>query len=304
MKSIKILTFGNSYSNDAYAWLYEIFKSAGVEDVVLGHILNGGCNINNHWSNVSEDATERFGATYCCNDNGKAWSVGVNSGKSLREIYTEAISAYPWDYVVIQHGPKHVEKAETYSDLRLFLDFIKKRLTSEKTEFIYHMIWKYNDNVPGGSTADRLSDIYGITKDKVLKNPEFKGVIPAVTMRQNIMSSYLTDKDISRDYGHMSLGLGRYALGILWYCFFTGGKPNEVSFVPRLENVRVELLEKYSFDEILPENLRVAHEAIENALSSPFAVTPSRFTAEVADSAMDKMSIDEHIAAVHGEQVE
>ena len=42
MKSIKILAFGNSYSNDAYAWLYQILKSAGYDEVVLGQLARGG----------------------------------------------------------------------------------------------------------------------------------------------------------------------------------------------------------------------------------------------------------------------
>ena len=118
------------------------------------------------------------------------------------------------------------------------------------------MIWKYNDTVVGESTAAVYDDILDITHNIVLKNPEFIGVIPAVTMRQNMMSSYLFDKDISRDYGHMSLGLGRYALGLLWYCYLTGGSAEDVSFIPKESDVSPALLEKFTFDEITEKKAR------------------------------------------------
>jgi len=305
MKSIRILTFGNSYSNDAYAWLYRILKSAGYEDVVLGHISNGGCNINNHWSNVDDDPANDYDAGCFVNDNGTGKDHKPGETLTLRDAYRMTIAEYEWDYVVIQHGPNHIEKRETYSHLRDLLDFIKANLHSPRAKFIYHMIWKYNDNVAGGSTAKVYDEILDITHNIVLRNEEFVGVIPAVTMRQNMMTSYLTDGDISRDYGHMGLGFGRYVLGLLWYAFFTGGSPDDVRFVPRREDVSPALLEKYAFDEVTDEKLAVAREAIANALAHPYTITASAYAQPgVKSSVMDRMNIDEHIAAVGGEQME
>ena len=54
MKSIKLLAFGNSYSVDALTYLKKIFESAGYEEIVIGHICDGGCNINQHWQNIQD----------------------------------------------------------------------------------------------------------------------------------------------------------------------------------------------------------------------------------------------------------
>ena len=270
MKSIKILAFGNSYSNDAYAWLYRILKSAGYNDVVIGHISNGGCNINNHWSNVDDDITNDYHAGCSINDNGALKEYNKSEELSLKRAYELTIAEHEWDYVIIQHGPNHVEKRETYSHLRDLLDFIKVNLKSKDTKFVYHMVWKYNDTVEGGSTAKFYDDIIDITKNIILPNDEFVGVIPAATMRQNIMTSHLTDNDIARDYGHMSLGLGRYGLGLLWYRYLTGGSYDDVKFVPTLSDINPVLLEKFSFDEVTEKNMIIVREAIENALSNPF----------------------------------
>ena len=292
MNSIKILAFGNSYSVDALTYLTKILASAGYDDVVIGHICDGGCNINQHWSNV-DDTMESFHPAHpdvIAMDGTAGCSISKNGvststeGATLKERYINTISAVEWDFVTIQHGPNHVEKVETYSYLPRLLAFIKEHLISEKTRIIYHSVWKYNDNIAeANSTAFQYGTIIDIAKNTVMINPEFVGIIPAATFRQNLMSSYLTDKDIARDYGHMGLTLGRYALGLLWYCVLTGGSVDDVTYVPTPDEVSEET--KATFREkwghvhldITESDMLVVKEAIENALKSPYEITGSRY---------------------------
>ena len=119
------------------------------------------------------------------------------------------------------------------------------------------------------------------------------------------MSSYLTDSDIARDYGHLSLGFGRYALGLLWYCYLTGGSPDDISFIPTEADTPPDLLESFAFDEVTEEKLIIAKEAIKNALDNPYVITKSKYEHEgIKTTVMDEMNIDEHIAAVGGERLE
>ena len=209
-------------------------------------------------------------------------------GENIRERYRATIAAEDWDYVIIQHGPNHVEKVETYSYLPRLLGFIKDNLQSEKTRILYNMVWKYNDNIQQyNSTAYQYENIINITQNTVLINPEFSGCIPSATFRQNMVSSFLGDADISRDYGHMGLTLGRYALGLLWFKYLTGKSIDSVSFVPTADDVSEELKERYKEHthlEITKADMLVVDEAIDNALKSPFAVTESVYkTAPVCD---------------------
>ena len=120
-----------------------------------------------------------------------------------------------------------------------------------------------------------------------------------------MMSSYLTDEDIARDYGHMGLGFGRFVLGLLWYSYLTGGSVDDISFIPTTYEVHPELLERFVFDEVTEEKMIIAKEAITNALAHPYEITKSEF-ASLCDKpiVMDNLNIDEHIAAVGGEHVE
>ena len=295
MKSFKLLVFGNSYSNDALTYLSEIFLSAGYDEIIVGNICDGGCNINNHWQNI-DDTLECFHPAHAdavALDGTAGCSISINrsgkvvNGANIRERYENTVSSYDWDAVTIQHGPKDVEKIDTYSHLPDLIEFIKANLRSDKTKFLYHMIWKYNDNLPneGQRTAFRYGTILDITKSFVLRHGEFEDrVIPAATMRQNLISSYLTDGDISRDYGHMGLTLGRYALGLLWYCYLTGGSVSDVKYVPEPEDANEELRKTYAESynhthlKITETDLALIREAVENALASPFAITESVYT--------------------------
>lgn len=290
MKSFKILVFGNSYSVDALTYLQKILASAGYEEVVIGHICDGGCNINQHWQNI-DDTLECFHPAHAdaiAMDGTAGCTISVNGvaksteGENVKERYIKTIEAYDWDYVSIQHGPKHVEQIDTYSYLRRLLDFIKEHLQSEKTKFVFHMIWKYNDNIhPTNSTANQYNVILDIARNYVLKNPEFEIVIPSATFRQNMISSYLNDVDIARDYGHMGLTLGRYSLGLLWYCAITGGSVDDVKFVAGQQDVseetKAQFKEKYGHDhiDITERDMIVIREAISNALKNPYEITPS-----------------------------
>ena len=289
MKSFKILVFGNSYSVDALTYLQRILASAGYDDVTIGHICDGGCNINQHWSNV-DDTMESFHPAHpdvVAMDGTAGCSIirnGVSSsteGSTLKERYINTICAEDWDFVSIQHGPNHVEKVDSYSYLPRLLEFIKQHLKCDDTKFVYHMVWKYNDNIAqSNSTAYHYSTITDIARNTVLINPEFDRVIPAATFRQNLVSSYLTDRDISRDYGHMGLTLGRYALGLLWYCALTGGEVDEVKYIPTKDDVSDEMKSKFpehTHLDITPEDMAVIKEAIANALKTPFEITESEY---------------------------
>ncbi|MBQ3550885.1 MAG: DUF4886 domain-containing protein [Clostridia bacterium] len=55
-KSIKILALGNSFTIDSMQHLWNICKSAGVEEIVLGNLFISGCTLDTHWSKIESNA--------------------------------------------------------------------------------------------------------------------------------------------------------------------------------------------------------------------------------------------------------
>ena len=116
----------------------------------------------------------------------------------------------------------------------------------------------------------------------VAPKEEIDGILPAATLIQNLRTSpHLKDGakgDITRDWGHLNYGLGRYAMSLLWFCYLTGKKPSDVSFIPTLEDTtegEIKDIQKghACFTEITKRNLRTVRRAVEKAIKKPFKVS-------------------------------
>ena len=71
------------------------------------------------------------------------------------------------------------------------------------------------------------------------------GIIPAGKLLQNLLANGI--EKVHRDTYHASFGVGRYALGLLWYGFFTG---NDVlndtfsAFEEPISDIELEIIRK------------------------------------------------------------
>ena len=54
----KILTIGNSFSQDSTAMLHDLAAAAGVETKVV-NLYIGGCSLQQHWENATHNAAGR-----------------------------------------------------------------------------------------------------------------------------------------------------------------------------------------------------------------------------------------------------
>lgn len=47
--SLKILAIGNSFSEDAVEYAWDIANSLGIQNVMIGHLYIGGCSLDMHY---------------------------------------------------------------------------------------------------------------------------------------------------------------------------------------------------------------------------------------------------------------
>ncbi|MBQ2875669.1 MAG: DUF4886 domain-containing protein [Clostridia bacterium] len=271
-KGIKILFFGNSYSVDATKWLSKIFLEAGYTDVVIGNVATGGCCINEHWSFL--DGIEGNEP----NNGSFFYTKYVNGSEvSTPDDYAYAIADEDWEIISIQHAPDELKQIDTYSHLQDFLDYIFARTTNEDVKLVFHMIWAHNNT---SDTKGLYNSILQITDTYVTSNSAFDGLIPSATMIQYLRDHGLTDAtkddagnwtagDITRDWGHMNYGLGRYAIGLLYYAYLTGESVDDITWVPTPDMV-AGTSEATGFAEIDAEKLALIKEAIKYALANPY----------------------------------
>ena len=93
------------------------------------------------------------------------------------------------------------------------------------------------------------------------------------------MSTYMPKAgDITRDWGHLNYGVGRYAMALTFYVYLTGGNVEDITFMPKYVEEMKEYPENEAvFTDVDENNLEVIREAVNNAMKNPYSVTESEW---------------------------
>ena len=258
VKSLKVLTIGNSLSVDAGHMLGYICKLEGMESVRIGTLYYGGCTQQQHANFLTNNTPEyRWYDTNITDLQNTAVedTVPVVSMKTADQITMyEGITMDDWDIIITQQGVWQAGQPETHEeDLETVIAYVRKHATNPNAILMWNMNWappveesmlaKANNGIPpdasGFETSYKSMTGYENVKNnkdaqnkmfelirtavqtKILTNPAFSDVIPAATAQQNALWSGLSDVDMYRDYIHAS-DLSRYIYSYLWFCKLTG----------------------------------------------------------------------------------
>lgn len=159
-RTIRLLTVGNSFADNALEFLPEITEAAG-HKLIVGRANLGGCTLERHWKHV-----EQYEA-----DNSAAEGHPYRGGKySLAEM----LAQQPWDVITIQQVSFKSHDLKTYHPyVEKLHAYIKARAPQAK--ILIHQIWAY-----------RVDDKRFV--------PDNKGVEPHTqeVMYQQVRSAYHT----------------------------------------------------------------------------------------------------------------
>ena len=240
---MRILCIGNSFSQDATTYLHQIARSNG-DDFQIANLYIGGCPLEKHFRNMLSD--ER---AYNLMFNGQVTYFMV----SIRE----ALLNRSWDVVTVQQASPSSPKPATYTPYGEELVAYVRKLCP-KAKIVVHQTWAYEDGSP------KLLDLMGYpTHDAMFADIENAyagfakaidayGIIPGGKLMQNMLHGGIAK--VHRDTFHASYGLGRYALGLLWYRMLTGKSVAEIPFNDFDEPVAAEdiAIVKKLVDEFTP----------------------------------------------------
>lgn len=213
------MTIGNSFSEDATRYLHEIAKAEGV-DVEIVNVAIGGCSLAMHHRNMIED-----------NKNYLLIFNGVFTGFCV--TLKEALHSREWDVITIQQVSHDSPKKETfYPYITELVSYI--RASQPKAKLLFQETWAYEDGsqrltdeLGYGSHKAMLSDVQASYR-AVAEAEGLDGVIPSGTLFGKMLDAGI--EKVHRDTFHASLGLGRYALGLLWFRMLTGKSVAENGF--------------------------------------------------------------------------
>ena len=228
---MNILSIGNSFSEDAQRYIYGIARSAG-EVLNTYNLYIGGCPLAIHFRNMMSEE--------------RRYEICVNGHHTY--FYTsikDALLSCDWDVVTLQQASGFSGKYESYQPyISELCSYVKK--LCPKAKIAIHQTWAYEEG------SDLLKNVGYKTREEMFENIKSSYSKAAADIGADIfipsgeLMGKLTEMGIDkvhRDTFHASLGLGRYAIGLLWYAVLTGKGVEDITFNDFDEAVTSEQIE-------------------------------------------------------------
>ena len=216
---MNVLSIGNSFSQDAQRYLHSIARAAGVE-LDCFNLYIGGCPLERHYRNMLGNKKD-----YMLQVNGHPTGFNVT--------LDEALLNRKWDVITIQQAS---HESTDYENYQPYLDELVSyvRDCAPKAKLAIHATWAYEEDCPRLITRmgythakDMLADTVKAYK-KAFKDSDADIFIPSGELFGEMLANGI--EKIHRDTYHATLGLGRYALGLLWYTMLTGNAVADNTF--------------------------------------------------------------------------
>ncbi len=207
---MKVLSIGNSFSQDAHRYLHRLAKLDGTElkDV---NLYIGGCSLERHYQNMLLDS-----AVYSFEFNGEKTGIKV----SIRQ----ALLSDSWDIITLQQV-SHL--SVDYSTFSPYIEELSKyvRECCPEAKLLIHQTWAYQDGGKklmdiGYTSAKKMLSDFTLAYRKAIDSIGADGVIPCGDAMMRALDLGL--EKVHRDGFHASLGAGRYLLALCWYKALTG----------------------------------------------------------------------------------
>lgn len=231
---MNILAIGNSFSQDATRYLHGIARSMG-KKWNTANLYIGGCSLDRHFRNMhsGQDAYEL------------QWNgVGTGFYVSIKE----ALLSRSWDVITLQQASHYSPFYDTYQPYITELAAYVRSLCP-KAKLYIHQTWAYE------AGSQKLANVNFANPDDMFAAVETAyaqaaaeikadGIIPSGQLMLALSKAVGT---VHRDTYHASLGLGRYALGLLWFRVLSGNSVEGCPFrdldVPTEESLLSTALE-------------------------------------------------------------
>ena len=213
---MNILAIGNSFSQDATRYLQAIARSQGEKWNVV-NLYIGGCSLEQHYRNMLRE-NEAYGLQI--NGNLSGFYVSLK----------EALLNRPWDVITVQQASHYSAFYHTYQPyLNELVDYARK--LCPKAKVYIHQTWAYE------AGSQKLESVSFPTPEAMFTEVEKAYAQAAADIRADgiipsgkLMLQLSEHTPVHRDTFHASLGIGRLALGLLWYKTLSGKSVTDCPF--------------------------------------------------------------------------
>lgn len=233
---MKILSIGNSFSQDAHKWLHKIAKANGV-DVQTANLYIGGCSLETHWNNITEN-----NADYDLERNGDTCDEKVS--------IEQALKMDDWDAVTVQQVSHLSGLPETYEPYLSDLAAVVREIVP-RAKLYFHQTWAYEIDSDHSGFLNYNNDQQEMYR-RVIRATEYAArtvnaeIIPVGKAIQHLRERVAEfdyaggGRSLCRDGFHLSYDYGRYTAGAVWFRTIVGSVLKAAEF----ENFDLEILKK------------------------------------------------------------
>ncbi len=236
---MRVLSIGNSFSQDATRYIWEIAKCGGC-DVTTVNLYYPGCSLEQHYRYMLSGEKK-----YSLEFNGRSTGFYVS--------LTEALLSGHWDIVTLQQASHASFREQTYFPyVTALVEHVHK--CSPEAKIFIHQTWEYAKGshqlvniTPYDEPADMRRDVIA-AYEKAACEIGADGIIRSGELLGRLFENGI--EQLHRDGFHLSLGAARYAVGLLWFKTLTGKSVLDNSFC--------------AFDESVSENeMRIIKQTVE-----------------------------------------
>ncbi|MGM9645386.1 MAG: DUF4886 domain-containing protein [Eubacteriales bacterium] len=221
---MKILSIGNSFSQDAT----NLLEAVSGGEIFSRNLYMPGCSLETHAENIEK----------------KPDVYEYQKGDEIIEKTSgyDALLREKWDYVTVQQGSAYSGVYETFEPyLTEVINFIKE--TSPSSKIVFHRTWAYENGSVNEDFPLYLCDS-DVMLEKIIEASAIAAAnhsLPTIPVGNAVQRARrLPEFDIAhggmpitRDGFHLSLDYGRYLASLVWYGFFTGKNPEDLTFAPQ-----------------------------------------------------------------------
>ena len=237
---MKVLSIGNSFSEDAQRYLHAMAEHEGI-DLMCANLYIGGCSLETHYNNLINETIP--------------YEYSENAEYLRKSTLKDGIIAHNWDIITLQQASHYSHREDSYYPyINELAAYIRKNCPNAK---IYiHETWSYSgkerlEKQNYGTHGDMFSYIeraYRRAESEIYAD----GFIPAGETLERMQNRGF---NIHRDGYHASLGVGRFAVSLTWLGALCGFDVTKVSY---------KEFDRFVSDKEYTAAIECAKEALEN----------------------------------------
>jgi hypothetical protein len=292
-KVMKVLTLGNSAAVDSNHMINLVSHTEGLDkELVIGTLYYSGCTLAQHvkFMNSNEPVYKLYISSTATPNLPPEGIEDVTMADALRHDY--------WDVIVLQGGGGLYE-ASTYTngDIQAIQAFANEHKLNPNAVFAWHFFGAPASDPELLNTYPKTPNPY-VTRMTMFGNSRrsyfeacavnygkyiytddsFEFVICSGTAGMNASTTYLTEKDLIRDYFHTT-DLGRLITSYVWYATLAGIEQLQEIKLDAIPKAFLKSTQDKSQDRPLTEAEKaIILESVNNALKNPLEITQSQYT--------------------------